>query len=331
MRHVSLRTRNYKLQITNCKSGDGGYILITLMLMVALLSIAALAVLPEIKQQIQRDREEEMMHRGTQYMRAIQHFYKKNNRYPTRVEELENTNNIRFLRKRYKDPMSRDKETHKEKDFRFLHMQDINLYTGGTNSPGLGLNQGAGGNQPNQSPFSGQPNQGGIGGGLQNKTNVQPPQTNPDDSGEATAPNAGGAGDDSENPGNPNPNQPAPAGVGGALGANPAGGNNPLVMGGGPILGVASASKDKSIREFGDKYKHYNDWLFIYDPTADRGGLLKGPVVPDTNSKGGGMGMPAGTVATQSQGTAGGNQPQPPTPIQQQGPQTPQMPPEQEP
>ncbi len=34
---------------------------------------------------------------------------------------------------------------------------------------------------------------------------------------------------------------------------------------------------DKSIRVFYDK-NHYNDWLFIYLPQADRGGLLTGPV-----------------------------------------------------
>src|SRR5882724_9897376 len=82
-----------------------GYILITLMLFMTLLTMAALAVLPEIVQQIQRDREEEMVHRGTEYMRAIKKYYKKFGRYPTRIEELENTNQQRFLRKRYKDPL----------------------------------------------------------------------------------------------------------------------------------------------------------------------------------------------------------------------------------
>ena len=82
--------------------------MITLMLALALITIALLAVLPDIHQQIQRDREEEMRHRGTAYMRAIQHFYKKFGRYPTRIEELENTNNLRFLRKRYKDPLNVD-------------------------------------------------------------------------------------------------------------------------------------------------------------------------------------------------------------------------------
>src|ERR1700690_4109372 len=85
-----------------------GYMMITLMLAFALVSLALLAALPDIARQIQRDREEELCHRGDQYMRAIQHYYRTLGRYPTRIEDLENTNNVRYLRKRYTDPMSRD-------------------------------------------------------------------------------------------------------------------------------------------------------------------------------------------------------------------------------
>ena len=121
----------------NIRAGTGqcGYMLITLMLALALISIGLLAVLPEIGQQIRRDREEEMRNRGTAYMRAIQHFYKKFGRYPTRIEELENTNNLRFLRKRYTDPLNRDPQTGKEKEFKILHQQDVNL----NNSPLAGM------------------------------------------------------------------------------------------------------------------------------------------------------------------------------------------------
>src|SRR5664279_4802468 len=138
--------RSAKLQITNRKSkmSQRGYMLITLMLALALLTIGLLAVLPEIGQQVRRDREEEMRHRGTAYMRAIQHFYKKFGRYPMRVEELENTNNLRFLRKRYKDPINRDPATGKERDFKLLHQTDISLNTG----PVLGQ-------IPGQSPLGG--------------------------------------------------------------------------------------------------------------------------------------------------------------------------------
>ena len=329
MRAATLKQRNYKSQTTNHKLQDRGYILISLMLFVALLSIAALAVLPAVKQQIKRDREEELQDRGTAYMRAIQHFYKKFGRYPSRIEDLENTNNIRFLRKRYKDPMNRDPKTHKEKDFRVLHMQDINLYTGqAAEAGGIGLT----GGQPGQS-FGQNPSPAQF-GGAQNQPNGQPQShTLANNAPNAAAADESDAGDGSgdtanngQNQNNPNPANPGAA-SGGPLGANPANGNNPQVFGGGPIVGVASASKDKSIREFGDKYKHYNDWLFIYDPTSDRGGLLKGPVVPNKGARGG-MGTPAGTVANQSQGGPGGAQPQNPAP-QPQPPQNPQMPPEQ--
>src|SRR5208283_5820221 len=123
-----LKLRN--CEIAKLQNRQRGYMLITLMLGLALITIGLLAVLPEIGQQIRRDREEEMRHRGTAYMRAIQHFYKRFGRYPSRIEELENTNNIRFLRKRYTDPMSIDRSTGKEKDFKFLHQQDITLNNG---------------------------------------------------------------------------------------------------------------------------------------------------------------------------------------------------------
>src|SRR5271165_6359184 len=155
-------SRSSKLRITNYNSQipQRGYMMITLMLALALITIALLTALPNIKQQSQRDREEELRHRGTSYMRAIQHFYKKVGRYPSRVEELENTSNIRYLRKRYKDPVNRD-AAGKERDFKFLHVQDINL----NNGPVLGTTAG-------QSPFgqggtNGPQAQGGFGGGLQ--------------------------------------------------------------------------------------------------------------------------------------------------------------------
>src|SRR5690348_12784405 len=85
---------------------DEGYILLTLMLMCAMVIIALAAVGPQLTHQIKRDREEEMIHRGVQYSRAIRKFYKKTGRYPVRLEELENTNNLRFIRKKYKDPIT---------------------------------------------------------------------------------------------------------------------------------------------------------------------------------------------------------------------------------
>src|SRR5450755_4017525 len=122
---------------------ERGYILITLILFVALIAIAAVVMAPVIVFQVKRDREEELIHRGVQYSRAMNHFVKKFGRYPTRIEELENTNQIRFLRRRYKDPIT-------GKDFKILHMGDVQMALGGGIAGGIagavlpnGLNPGA--------------------------------------------------------------------------------------------------------------------------------------------------------------------------------------------
>ena len=44
------------------------------------------------------------MHRGKQYVRAIQLYYRKFNAYPPNLDALVKTNEIRFLRKKYIDP-----------------------------------------------------------------------------------------------------------------------------------------------------------------------------------------------------------------------------------
>src|SRR6266852_3844799 len=119
-----------------------GYILLTLMLFVALLTIGLLAMVQDIESRIKRDREEELIHRGVQYSRAVRHYFKKFGRYPNRIEELENTNNYRSLRKRYKDPIT-------GKDFKPLHMTDVQMSfaAGGAGGlpPGLGPNVAAAG------------------------------------------------------------------------------------------------------------------------------------------------------------------------------------------
>ena len=83
-----------------------GYILLGILIFVAVMMIALSATLPAIGTAIKRDREEELVHRGKQYQRAIQLYYRKFGRYPSSLEQLENTNNLRFLRKRYVDPIT---------------------------------------------------------------------------------------------------------------------------------------------------------------------------------------------------------------------------------
>jgi type II secretory pathway pseudopilin PulG len=280
-----LKFRNYK--IAKLRNPQRGYILITLMLAVALMAIAVLAMLPRIQQQIQRDREEEMCHRGTAYMRAIQHYYKKFGRYPSRIEELENTNNLRFLRKRYKDPLT-------GKDFKILHMQDVTL----NNGPVLGQVPGGqpGQNIPGTPAMQGLLNQASQLSGQRQTASQTQSQSEGDSS--SNNENAGNSPPNSSSGSSPSSSSPSSADSSSTssnsssatsnTGSSPGAGFGGQVFGGGPILGVASVSKAKTIREF-NKKNHYNDWIFIYDPTSDRGGLLVGPWQPPTV---GGLGSP---------------------------------------
>src|ERR1700741_3658738 len=103
---------------------EQGYVLLTMLLMIAVMGIMAATVVTSIKFDIRRAREEEMIHRGVQYSRAIRAYYKKFGRYPATIDDLETVNNMRFLRKRYKDPITGG-------DFRLLHFGEVKLVFGG--------------------------------------------------------------------------------------------------------------------------------------------------------------------------------------------------------
>lgn len=94
---------------------EHGYALLILMMVVTLLLVSLTAALPSVYTEGQREREEELIFRGTEYARAIAVFHRRFNRYPTTVKELLQTNGIRFLRRAYKDPMSKDGK------WRFIH------------------------------------------------------------------------------------------------------------------------------------------------------------------------------------------------------------------
>jgi len=122
-------------------SPEQGYVLLTLMMLAAMVVIVLAALVPAMKQQVQRDQEEEMIHRGVQYSRAIRKYYKKFGRYPTRVEELDDTNNLRFLRRRYKDPLTKQ-------DFKLLHFGEVQMAFGPTIAGGVAPGANAVGSVP---------------------------------------------------------------------------------------------------------------------------------------------------------------------------------------
>ncbi len=116
---------------------DRGAMLLAVLFMMAIMVITALAVAPAFLQQAKRDREEELIHRGTEYARAVKKYYKKFGRYPANLEQLENTNQIRFLRRRYKDPLAKDGQ------WKLLRAGDIQSLVGGAGFGSAGIAAGS--------------------------------------------------------------------------------------------------------------------------------------------------------------------------------------------
>ncbi len=90
----------------NVGPAEAGYVLAAVIIMLAILMIFLAAAVPKVRKDIQRDQELETMHRGKQYIRAVQLYYRKFRRFPPNVDALEDTNLQRFLRKRYLDPLT---------------------------------------------------------------------------------------------------------------------------------------------------------------------------------------------------------------------------------
>ena len=222
------------------KSSESGYVLLAVMLAFTLILIALAAAAPRLGQQIKREKEEELVHRGKDYATAVKRYVHKNGgRFPLSIEQLEDTNHVRFLRKRYKDPMTG------EADWRLVHFGEAEVRIPAPN-PGLS--------------GSTSPTQGNTLPGTTVATG--PPQPAP--TGQTQLLNAGGG---TQLGGV----QPQPGGTGqlGTLQTSNIGTGQPI--GGGQIIGVASVNKGQAIKEFNDK-DHYDEWLFVYDLRLEQSG-----------------------------------------------------------
>lgn len=94
---------------------ESGYALLFVLVMAAIVAISLYSSAPRAIFEAQRDKEQLLIDRGQEYSRAIQLYVHKFNRFPASMDDLENTNNLRFLRRKFKDPM-----TGKD-DWRLLH------------------------------------------------------------------------------------------------------------------------------------------------------------------------------------------------------------------
>lgn len=95
-----------KISRPGAATGERGFALLLVFAMAAMVAITLYMQLPRVAFEAQRDRETMLIERGKQYRRAIELYVRKNNRYPARLEDLERDQDLRFLRRRYKDPLT---------------------------------------------------------------------------------------------------------------------------------------------------------------------------------------------------------------------------------
>ena len=114
--------------------------LIGAVLLVFLVVLALSVASVKVARNLRREREVEAIHRANEYVRALQLYYRKNGHYPGNMEQLEKSNNIRFLRQKYPDPMTG------KPDWRLIHQGEAKTTVKGFfGQPLSGLPGGAGG------------------------------------------------------------------------------------------------------------------------------------------------------------------------------------------
>jgi len=103
---------------------ESGYALLFIFMMAAAISVMLYKEAPRLIFEGQRQKEALTVERGEQYIRGIQLFVRKNQaRYPQTLEELESYNQLRFLRKRYIDPLTGKDE------WRLIHRDAAGILT----------------------------------------------------------------------------------------------------------------------------------------------------------------------------------------------------------
>ncbi|HEV2618639.1 MAG TPA: type II secretion system protein, partial [Acidobacteriaceae bacterium] len=105
MRNAELGTGNRDTAST-AHDAEQGFMLLGLIVAIAILLLFLGVAASDAAYSLRREKELESARRADQYWRAIRLFDLKFGRYPPSVEALENTNNVRYLRQRYVDPLT---------------------------------------------------------------------------------------------------------------------------------------------------------------------------------------------------------------------------------
>lgn len=300
--------------------GEDGYLLLGAIVAIALVMIALSVAAVKVSFALRREREVESARRAQQYVRAIREFYLKFGRYPGSVEQLENTNHIRFLRQKYVDPLTG------KQDYRLIILgQNKTQPTGFFGEP-LGGLPGSGPGAGSSGAPGAQTNGAGPGGIGTNGPGGISTTNNPGTGGNTatmgfgssnpaagTQPGgqAGTAGQGTQTPGAQTPDANSPSATGQQNSTGPGSSS-------GPIMGVGSSATGNAVLAVNGQTT-YQTWEFLYDPRVERlrqaGQINQGAQSGSGNGNGAGLGIPSqpGTNGPPGTGTnppgAGGPNP----------------------
>ncbi|HEX2522743.1 MAG TPA: hypothetical protein VHP35_11515 [Terriglobia bacterium] len=218
-------------------SNEKGYTLAVVAVFTTVLLVTLSGAVLNWQKAVQREREEELIFRGKQFMRAIELWQRKfPGTYPTTIDALLSTSNTRFLRKKWKDPITNSD------DWRLIKMNPDGSISGLTIIPGASpLGPSAFGSPTGGSgAASGTRAQAGAAAGASSRAGVSP---------------------------SPRPVQTGPQARPGQSAFNP-------VLGG--IVGVASKSEKESLKAYNGRSK-YNEWEFYWVQQARPASVSPGP------------------------------------------------------
>jgi type II secretory pathway pseudopilin PulG len=236
---------------------EAGYSLVALMASVAVMLIMMTAAIPSWRYLMKNDREEELIARGGEIADAIMRYQRRNgNALPPSLEALVKG---KFLRRAYKDPMTKDGK------WRLIRPGEAIGPTAPGAAGGSGTGSGSSGFGASSSAASGT-TRGGASGGSPSASPGGGPSSSSSGFGSSRGPAGSSSGGSSFGSSFSQP--------GGALGG---------------FQGVASTSTEKSLRVFNGRTR-YNEWIFL--PGQPR--VVGRPVGPTSPQPGGGV-RPQGT------------------------------------
>ena len=102
---------------------QAGFALLLIYVMAAGVAILLYREAPRLIFQAQREKEQLLIDRGEQYKRAIQLYVRKQKRFPQSLDDLDKAQQSRFLRRRYKDPLTGKDE------WRLVHVDAAGMLT----------------------------------------------------------------------------------------------------------------------------------------------------------------------------------------------------------